>query len=116
MIMTNTEELRREGAVDTHTGQGPAGDITARTAGWGALVFAVTVVAQNLIRGASAPANGASAREVLNHYSHHEVTMFVLVGPYVVSGLGLAVFLGGAMRRFLATTRRGWALTGLVGA
>ena len=29
---------------------------------------------------------------------------------------GLAVFLGGAMRRLLATSRRGWAVTGLVGA
>jgi hypothetical protein len=33
-----------------------------------------------------------------------------------VSGIGLAAFLGGAMRRLLDTDRAGWALTGLVGA
>ena len=36
------------------------GDISPRLAGAGAVTFAVTVLAQNLIRGASAPANGAS--------------------------------------------------------
>src|SRR3954454_10922305 len=104
------------GAGATSAARTRTGDITTRAAGWGALTFAVTVIAQNLIRGASAPANGASAREVLTHYSHHEATMFVLIGTYVVSGLGMAVFLGGAMQRLLAGARRGWALTGLVGA
>lgn len=93
-----------------------AGDLSARAAGWGALTFAVTVIAQNVIRGASAPGSGASGQEVLTHYAAHGSIMFVLVGTYVLSGIGLAVFLGGAMRRLLATGRRGWALTGLVGA
>src|SRR4051794_508679 len=97
-------------------GRTPAGDISTRAAGWGAVTFAVTVIAQNLIRGATAPTNGASAREVLSHYADHRSVMFVLAGTYVVSGIGLAVFLGGAMRRLLAGSRRGWALTGLVGA
>jgi hypothetical protein len=92
------------------------GDISARATGWGALTFAVTVIAQNLIRGASAPGNGATSTEVLSHYADHGAIMFVLVGTYVVSGIGLAVFLGGSMRRLLATSRRGWAMTGLVGA
>jgi hypothetical protein len=91
-------------------------DIGTRAAGWGALTFVVTVIAQNLIRGASAPGNGATGTEVLHHYADHGATMFVLVTTYVVSGLGLAVFLGGAMKRLLATSRRGWALTGMVGA
>jgi hypothetical protein len=91
-------------------------DISTRAAGWGALTFAVTVIAQNLIRGASAPGNGASSTEVLSHYAEHGAIIFVLVATYVVSGIGLAVFLGGAMRRLLAGSRRGWAITGLVGA
>lgn len=114
--MLKTEDVSLAGTRGTSAARTRTGDITTRAAGWGALTFAVTVIAQNLIRGASAPANGASAREVLTHYSHHEATTFVLVGTYVVSGLGMAVFLGGAMRRLLAGARRGWALTGLVGA
>jgi hypothetical protein len=92
------------------------GDISARAAGWGALTFAVTVIVQNVIRGASAPGNDATGTEVLTHYADHGAIMFALVSTYVVSGIGLAVFLGGAMRRLLATSRRGWALTGVVGA
>ena len=80
-----------------------AGDLSARAAGWGALTFAVTVIAQNVIRGASAPGSGASGQEVLTHYAAHGSIMFVLVGTYVLSGIGLAVFLGGAMRSLLAT-------------
>jgi hypothetical protein len=34
----------------------------------------------------------------------------------VLSGLGMAVFLGGALRQLLAGGRRGWAITGVVGA
>jgi hypothetical protein len=92
------------------------GDISARVAGVGAMTFAVVVVAQNLIRGASAPANGAASSDVLTHYADHQTITSVLVASYVLSGLGLAVFLGGAMRRLVAGNRRGWAFTGLIGA
>jgi hypothetical protein len=92
------------------------GDISARLAGAGALTFAVTVIAQNLIRGVSAPMNDASSSDVLSHYADHRGIMFVLLGTYVLGGLGMAVFLGGAMRRLLASSRPGWAFTGLFGA
>src|SRR3954447_10831 len=70
----------------------PPSDIGARLAGLGAIAFAVIVVLQNLIRGSGAPANGASSSEVLAHYADHRTTMFVLLGTYVLSGAGLAVF------------------------
>src|SRR3954462_5170779 len=92
------------------------GDIGSRLAGAGAITFAVTVLAQNVIRGASAPANGASTADVLTHYADHRSLTFVLVASYALSAAGLFVFLGGAMRRLVATTRRGWAFTGLFGA
>lgn len=92
------------------------GDISARLAGAGALTFAVTVVVQNLVRGASAPAMDASSREILTHYAGHDLITYFLTATYVVSGIGIAVFLGGAMRRLLASARRGWAFTGFVGA
>ena len=34
---------------------------------------------------------------------------------FVISGLGLVVFLGGVMRDLLSSARRGWALAGFVG-
>ena len=77
------------------------GDISSRMAGAGAITFAVTVLAQNLIRGGSAPGNGATTAEVLTHYADHRALTFVLVATYVVSGAGLFVFLGGAMRRLV---------------
>ena len=98
------------------TGRSATGDLSTRAAGFGALTFAVTVIAQNLIRGASAPGTGASGREVLSHYSGHGAIMFILAATYVVSGLGMAVFLGGATRRLLSAGRPGWAVTGVVGA
>lgn len=93
-----------------------AGDLGPRLAGAGAITFAVTVFAQNVIRGVTAPANGASSTDVLSHYSSDRAVMLVLAATYVVSGAGLAAFLGGAMRRLLAGDRRGWAITGFVGA
>ena len=91
------------------------GDISRRLAGFGALTFVVTVLGQNLVRGATAPANGASPQEVLDHYAAHSAVTSVLVGMFVISGLGLVVFLGGAMRDLMSSARRGWALTGFVG-
>jgi hypothetical protein len=122
--MLDTKDItRRAGATPDHadhsdraTGRSARADIGGAAAGAGAITFAVTVIAQNLIRGASAPGNGASAAEVLTHYSDHRAIIFVLMGTYVLSGIGLAVFLGGALRRMLASSSRGWALSGLVGA
>lgn len=95
---------------------GGTGDLSTRAAGWGALTFAVVVIAQNLILGASAPPNGASAARILAHYSGDETITVVLVATYVASGIGMAVFLGGVTRRLVASSRPGWAITGLVGA
>ena len=67
----------------------------------------------------AAPRRRRTARrtdEVLTHYADHRAITFVLVATFVLSGIGLAVFLGGSMRRLLASERRGWALTGFVGA
>ena len=72
------------------------GDISSRMAGAGAVTFAVTVLAQNILRGGSAPGNGATTAEVLTHYAGDRALTFVLVATYVVSGAGLFVFLGGA--------------------
>jgi hypothetical protein len=109
--MVQTEVVTRE-----VPGGAPRLDVRSRWAGLGALAFAVIVVLQNVIRGGSAPTNDASAREVLTHYADHRSTTAVLAGMFVVAGTGLAVFLGGAMRRLTAGGRPGWAYTGYAGA
>jgi hypothetical protein len=102
--------------LDARRATGSLGDVKARTAGIGALVFAVIVVLQNVLRGASAPANDATGREVLAHYADHRAITVVLAATFVLSGVALALFLGGIMRRLLAGDRPGWAYTGAVGA
>ena len=91
-------------------------DLSTRAAGWGALTFAFVVIAQNIIRGASAPGNGASAARVLSDYAGDGAIPIVLAATYVLSAVGLTLFLGGITRHLLATSRRGWAIFGLVGA
>ncbi len=100
-----------------HRGPGsPSGDIKGRAAGLGALAFAAIVVLQNVVRGASAPANDATGAQVLAHYADHRAITVILAATFVLSAVGLAVFLGGAMRRLLAGNRPGWAYTGAIGA
>ena len=94
----------------------PFADMRARAAGIGAIAFVAIVVLQNLVRGGSAPANDASAQEVLTHYADHRGITAVLVVTFVLSGIGLAVFVGGAMRRLVASDRPAWAYMGAVGA
>jgi hypothetical protein len=91
-------------------------DISPRLAGVGAMTFASVVVLQNVLRGSSAPANGDADESVLAHYADHRALTFVLIATFVVSGFGLALFIGGAMRRLVASDRPAWAYAGLFGA
>lgn len=92
------------------------GDLSARLAGLGAVGFAAVVLLQNVVRGGTAPANDASAADVLAHYADDRATTYLLVATFVLSGVGLALFLGGTLPRLLDGERPGWALTGAVGA
>jgi hypothetical protein len=103
-------------ATTATTASRSLGDISPRLAGAGAITFASIVALQNLIRGGSGPVNGDSDESVLAHYADHRAITFVLIGTFVVSAIGLALFVGGAMRRLLASDRPAWALTGLFGA
>lgn len=97
----------RRGALD---------DIKARGAGLGAIAFVAVVVLQNIVRGMSAPANDAPTGDVLTHYADHRAVTALLSCTFVLGGIALAVFLGGAMRRLTAGDRPGWAYTGAIGA
>ncbi len=92
------------------------GDLSPTMAGAGACTFAAVVVVQNVLRGAFAPANDAPVADVVTSYASHRALEVLLSVTFVVSGIGLAVFLGGVGRLLLAGPRRGWAISGLVGA
>ncbi len=109
-------DTRTETRTDTHTPAAGPPPRATRIAGLGGLAFVATVILQNVLRGASAPSNGASARDVLTHYADHRSLTFVLVATFVLGGLGLATFLGGAMRTMVDGPRRAWAYTGFAGA
>jgi hypothetical protein len=91
------------------------GDVSPRLAGAAALSFVAVVVAQNVIRGGSAPSNGASAEDVLAYYADHRPITFLLAATFLVGGGALATFLGGVTRRLTAGARPAAAYTGLVG-
>src|SRR5262249_44794165 len=91
------------------------GDITRRVAGLGALGFAGTVVLQNALR-AGAPQPGADTQEIATWFTDHRAVTVTLLGTFVVALVSLAVFIGGTMRQLLASSRRGWAIVGWVGA
>jgi hypothetical protein len=115
--MDRTAEATSRPAADLATrASGPLGDTSRRLAGLGGIAFVVIVILQNIIRGSSAPGNGATGDEVLRFYAGHRGITFVLIATFVLSGGGLATFLGGAMRRLIRSDRVAWAYTGLVGA
>jgi len=92
------------------------GDLGTRLAGLSALGFVAIVAMQNAVRGSSAPSMDASPETVLAHYADHRSITLVLVATFVLSGTGLAAFVGGTMRRLLAGGRPGWAISGGIGA
>jgi len=115
--MTATLDIADPRTADTDVApRRSAGDISARLAGLGAIGFATTVIAQNLIRGAGAPANDASGAEILTHYADHRTMTTVLVASYALGIVSILVFLGGSATRLVRSDRPGWAVTGLLGA
>ena len=59
-------DVHVDSPTPSSTGRSTTGDLGSRAAGWGALTFAVVVIAQNVIRGVFAPGNDASAATVLS--------------------------------------------------
>lgn len=113
---TSTSTPATAAPAETASRTATFADIRPRLAGVGALGFVGIVVAQNVLRGGSSPANDAPAAEVLAYYADHRGLTAALVASFVVSAASLAVFIGGAMRRLTTGARSAWAYTGLVGA
>jgi hypothetical protein len=81
----------------------------------GGLAFVVIVVAQNVGRFAIAPANGASAAEIIDSLAKHRALYEAMGGSLAVSGVALALFLGAAWNRLAAGEARPWAQLGFLG-
>lgn len=87
---------------------------TRLVGGVGGLLFVVVVIVQNLLR-ASAPADDATARQVVDFYATHHATSSVLGALFVVSGIGLVCFAAGMADRLTGSATRGPAVLGLIG-
>jgi len=96
----------------------PTSDRSAlRWAGVGGIVFATTVIVQNVLKGASAPANDANSASIVAYFVQHAPIESLLVVMFTVGGFGLAVFAGGVWARCTDLNPRThhWAQTGVLG-
>lgn len=104
-----------ESTTTTEQGSDRAGGLT-RAGGWGAITFVVIVILQNVLRGTVAPQNDATAADVVQYYADHRGLEVLLTALFVISGIGLALFLGAVMSRLAGGAHRSWAFTGFAGA
>jgi hypothetical protein len=84
--------------------------------GIGGLIFAVTVAAQNGIRGGAAPASDAAAATVAHFYATHRPATLALAALFPAGAAGLAVFIGSLGSRLAGPATRAAALAGVLGA
>lgn len=84
--------------------------------GMGGLVFVATVIAQNGIRGLSAPGDGASASAVAHFYATHRPSTLVLAALFPLGAAGLAAFVGTLVSRLVGSATRAAVLAGGLGA
>jgi hypothetical protein len=88
-----------------------------RWAGAGGLVFAATIVVQNIIRGASAPSDDASAATIATYFAEHLSIEWLLIVLFTLGGFGLMLFAGGVWARAIELNprTRAWAQAGTLG-
>ncbi len=87
--------------------------VSGRLAGAAGLIFAATLVADNLIR-ASAPGQGASPAQVTEYFLHHRVAALVPLGLNTF-GVTVFVFAAALWARARTEQTRWWAGVGALG-
>jgi hypothetical protein len=87
-----------------------------RAAAVGGLLFVVIVIGQNVIRGITAPDAGANASAIIADYADHRAWSRGLIAAFAVSGLGIALFIGGVWVRIARGRARAWAQVFFLGA
>lgn len=86
-----------------------------RLAGAGGLVFAATLVADNVIR-ASAPGFNAAPAQVSTYFLDHRAAALVPLGLFPLAMLGFFPFAAGMWARARQEESRWWASVGVLGA
>lgn len=86
-----------------------------RLAGLGGLVFAATLLAQNIIR-ASGPSFGAAPAQVTAYFLHHRAAALVPLGLFPVEMIALFAFVAGVRARADREESRWQASVGTLGA
>src|SRR5258708_11391436 len=86
-----------------------------RLAGIGGLVFAGTLLAQNIIR-AGAPGFGAAPAQVTAYFLHHRAAALVPLGLFPVEMIALFAFVAAVWTKADREETRWWASVGTLGA
>ncbi len=82
-----------------------------RWAGIGGLVFAMTLLIQNLLR-ASSPALGADPSQVINYFEHHRAAVLIPLGLFPLGMVAIFFFVSGIWMRAHNSGRLWWASVG----
>jgi hypothetical protein len=86
-----------------------------RLAGIGGLVFAATLLAQNIIR-AGSPGFGAAPAQVTAYFLHHRAAALVPLGLFPVEMIALFAFVAAVWAKADRDGNRWWATVGTLGA
>jgi hypothetical protein len=86
-----------------------------RLAGIGGLVFAATLLAQNIIR-AGSPGFGAAPAQVTAYFLHHRAAALVPLGLFPVEMIALFAFVAAVWTKADREESRWWASVGTLGA
>jgi hypothetical protein len=89
--------------------------VSGRLAGAAGLIFAATLVADNLIR-ASAPGQGAPPAQVTEYFLHHRAAALVPLGLFAAGMPAFFPFIAAFWARAKAEQTRWWAGTGALAA
>jgi hypothetical protein len=97
--------------------EAPSPHPALRWAGAGGLVFAATIVVQNILRGANAPSNEADSATIAAYYAQHAPIESLLLVLFTLGGFGLMLFAGGVWARAIELDpgTRPWAQAGVLG-
>jgi hypothetical protein len=115
-------QSRKEQAMSTQTAIGQqhptqphAPAAPGRLAGAAGLIFAASLVADNLIR-AFGPGQGASPAQVTDYFLHHRVAALVPLGLFAAAVPSFFPFIAAFWARAKTHQTRWWAGTGALGA
>jgi len=81
----------------------------------GGLVFAATLLGQNLIR-ASGPSFGAAPGQVVDYFLHHRAAALVPLGLFPIEMIALFAFVAGVRTKADREQGKWWASMGTLGA